>query len=128
MLKGKTAVVTGSSGFIGSALSHKLREEDAVVIGLDKTTGFDLSHRGELRQLMMQGVDYVFHLAVLPFNPCTEDMRLCIDTNITGTLNVVEAAAGTRVKKIIYSSASAVYGNIDTVRSVDAEACQRRDS
>jgi len=68
---------------------------------------------------MMQGVDYVFHLAVLPFNPCTEDMRLCIDTNITGTLNVVEAAAGTRVKKIIYSSASAVYGNIDTVRSVD---------
>ena len=119
MLKGKVAIVTGSSGFIGSLLLKELtRQEGMGVTGLDKATGFDIWRRDALCRAM-EGADYVFHLAVLPFNPCAEDMRLCTDTNIIGTLNVVEAAAEAKVKKLIYSSASAVYGNIDTVQAVD---------
>ena len=122
MLKGKRAIVTGSSGFIGSMLLEELiRREGVIAIGVDKATGFDIRHpktRDGLKH-MMRGADYVFHLAVLPFNPCTADMRLCIDTNVVGTLDIVEAAAEAKVKKIIYSSASAVYGNIDAVQAVD---------
>lgn len=85
---------------------------------MDKALGHDIRDRDEVEQ-MVYGVDYVFHLAVLPFNPCAENVRLCTQTNVLGTLNVVEAAARAKVKRIIYSSASAVYGNIDTVKAVD---------
>ena len=46
-------------------------------------------------------------------------MKLCVDTNIVGTLNVVEAAKKAGVRKFIYSSASRVDGNIDNVKYVD---------
>ena len=118
MLNGKRTLVIGSSGFIGSQLLEELLREGVMAIGLDKALGHDIGNRDELRR-MMQGVDYVFHLAVLPFNPCAEDMRSCIQTNVIGTLNVVEATAEAKVEKLIYSSASAVYGNIDTVQAVD---------
>ena len=117
MLRGKRALVTGSSGFIGSALMEELIRQGVTAIGFDKVAGFDLGDKDGL-ELLMNGADYVFHLAVLPFNPCTEDPRLCIETNAIGTLNVVEAAAEAKVEKLIYSSASAVYGNIDTVQAV----------
>jgi len=118
LLKGKRAVVTGSSGFIGSLLLEELLRQGADALGMDKVLGHDIRDRDEVAR-MVRGADYVFHLAVLPFNPCAEDMRLCVQTNVIGTLNVVETAAEAKVKRIIYSSASAVYGNIDTVQAVD---------
>lgn len=119
MLEGKRAIVTGSSGFIGSVLLEELiRREGMIAVGLDKTTGSDIGDR-EILKKMMRGADYVFHMAVLPINPCTQNMRLCIETNAIGTLNVVEAATANGVKKIIYSSTSAVYGNMDDARIVD---------
>jgi len=111
-------VVTGSSGFIGSLLLEELLRQGADALGMDKVLGHDIRDRDEVAR-MVRGADYVFHLAVLPFNPCAEDMRLCVQTNVIGTLNVVETAAEAKVKRIIYSSASAVYGNIDTVQAVD---------
>ena len=120
MLRGKRALVTGSSGFIGSALMEELIRQGVTAVGFDKVAGFDLGDKDGL-ELLMNGADYVFHLAVLPFNPCTEDARLCIRTNVLGTLNVVEAVAEAKVGKLIYSSASAVYGNIDTVQAVDEQ-------
>jgi len=118
MLKGKRAIVTGSSGFIGSVLLEELLREGMIAAGLDKVLGHDIRDREELARIP-QGADYVFHMAVLPINPCTQNMRLCIETNAIGTLNVVEAALACGVKKIIYSSTSAVYGNMDDARIVD---------
>ena len=118
MLNGKKAIVIGSSGFIGSLLLEELLKQGATAIGFDKAAGFDIGDKDGLK-MTMEGADYVFHLAVLPFNPCTENPRLCVQTNIIGTLNVVEAAAEAKVEKLIYSSASAVYGNIDAVQAVD---------
>ena len=118
MLKGKLVLVTGNRGFIGSVLEAELWREGTAVIGWDQLNGFDLGHRDNLRMAMTEA-DYVFHLAVLPINPCAKDMRLCIETNAMGTLNVVEAAKASGVKKIIYSSTSAVYGNMDDARVVD---------
>jgi len=118
MPKGKVAIVTGSSGFIGSQLLEELTRQGVIAVGMDKDLGHDIRDRDELSG-MVRGADYVFHLAVLPFNLCTENPRLCVQTNVIGTLNVVEAAAEAKVEKLIYSSASAVYGNIDAVQAVD---------
>jgi len=118
MLEGKRAIVTGSSGFIGSLLLEELLRQGVTAIGIDKDLGHDIGDREELKR-MVRGADYVFHLAVLPFNPCAEDPRLCIQTNAIGTLNIVEAATEAKVEKLIYSSASSVYGNIDAVQAVD---------
>lgn len=117
-LKGKRALVTGSSGFIGSWLMEELQRQGATAVGFDQAAGFNIGDLDEL-SIAMKGVDYVFHLAVLPFNPCAENIRLCVETNVLGTLNVAEAASDTKVEKFIYSSASAVYGNIDSVKAVD---------
>jgi UDP-glucose 4-epimerase len=65
----------------------------------------------------MRGVDYVSHLAVLPLGACTENPRACLETNIGGTFNVLEAAKAAKVRKIVFSSASSVYG--DTEQTMD---------
>jgi UDP-glucose 4-epimerase len=59
------------------------------------------------------GVDGVFHLAVLPLGPCVENPRLCLEVNVNGTFNVIEAAHQAGAQKIVFSSASSVYGDTD---------------
>ena len=115
------ATVTGSSGFIGSKLVIELRKNGMTVVGIDKDSGIDIADRKALIRFV-RGADYVFHMAVLPMNPSSNNIRACIDTNVLGTLNVVEAAEYVGVKKFIYSSASAVYGNTDSFFAVD-ETC-----
>ena len=63
------------------------------------------------------GVDGVFHLAVLPIGPSEADPRLALDVNVIGTFNVLEAAHEAGARKIVYSSASSVYG--DTNETMD---------
>lgn len=128
-IKGSRVLVTGGAGFIGSHLVCRLIELEAAEIivldnlSKDKTSSLPRdpkvqSSYGEISRFMpwelqalMRDVDYVFHMAVLPLNPCAEHPRLCIETNIMGTLAVVEAACSAKVKKLIFSSASAVYGD-----------------
>jgi len=112
MLKGKLVMVTGNRGFIGSVLETELWREGATVIGWDTVNGFDLGHRDNLREAMTE-VDYVFHMAVLPLGACTRDPRACLEININGTFNLIEAARGANVKKVVFSSASSVYGDTD---------------
>ena len=56
-------------------------------------------------------------MAVLPLGPCSENPRLCVEVNVDGTLNVLEAAREAGVQKLVYSSASSVYG--DTNETMD---------
>jgi UDP-glucose 4-epimerase len=73
--------------------------------------------RGDVRDRVklaraMQGVDYVFHLAAMIGVPESMEQPLdCIDINVNGTLMVLEEAAKAGVKKLIYASSAAVYGN-----------------
>lgn len=110
----KKAMVTGSRGFIGSHLVVELKRRKAEVVCIDKELGHDILDRDEL-YVNMQGVDYVFHMAVLPYVPCSISPRECVNVNIVGTLNVAQAAIAAKVKKIVFSSASAVYGDSDMV-------------
>lgn len=57
-----------------------------------------------------RGAEYVFHLAVAGMAQCAQDPRLALEVNVVGTWNVLEAAAEAGVRKVIFSSAGAVYG------------------
>jgi UDP-glucose 4-epimerase len=58
-------------------------------------------------------MDGVFHMAVLPLGPTIDDPRLGLDVNVVGTFNVLEAAQQSGVRKVVFSSASSVYGDTD---------------
>lgn len=131
MLKGSRVLVTGGSGFIGSHLVNRLiKERCKEVIIFDKQirqNKFQSSNslriiQGEITDIeklqgTMSGIDYVFHMAVLPLGACTENPRACLEVNINGTFNVLEVAKKANVKKMVFSSASSVYG--DTEETMD---------
>jgi len=133
-LNKNTAIITGGAGFIGSHLAGELAKCGYQVIILD-----DLStgKRGNIEPIiansdvqfiegsitdlsllnkLFQSVSYVFHLAAIPSVPrSVENPLTSHDVNITGTLNVLLAARDNKVKKVIYASSSAVYGDTPTL-------------
>lgn len=65
---------------------------------------------------VFQGIDYVFHQAAIPSVPGSiENPQATHEANITGTLNVLLAARDNGVKKVIYASSCAVYGDTPTL-------------
>lgn len=118
-------LVTGGAGFIGSNLVDALIErgdEVAVIDNLAAGKIEDVNPRAILHQLdirnleemkpIFKGIDFVFHLAAWPRVPVSiEEPSLTHDINATGTLNVLLAAREAKVKKVIFSSSSSVYGN-----------------
>jgi UDP-glucose 4-epimerase len=131
---GAKFLVTGGSGFIGSHVVDRLVAEGAgeVVVfdarprtdnlaealehGNVRIVEGDVGDSAALAQAAT-GVDGVFHLAVLPLGPCSEDPRRCLDVNVVGTFNVLNAARQAGARKVVFSSASSVYG--DTNETMD---------
>jgi UDP-glucose 4-epimerase len=117
-------LITGGAGFIGSHLAEHFQRHAAVRVLDDLRTG----HRSNLAGLdvefvqgsildrtmvnrAMQDVDYVYHLAAFVSAPQSIlDPHTCVKLNVTGLLNVLEAAATTGVRKLCFSSSAAVYG------------------
>ena len=126
----KRAVVTGGAGFIGSHIADELvaRGYQVAIID-DLSTGNKENIAALLKQSnvefiegsivdlsllnkLVRGVDYVFHLAAIPSVPRSiKNPQASHEANITGTLNVLLAARDTVVKKVIYASSCAVYGD-----------------
>ena len=125
-------LVTGGAGFIGSnaayrllELKHDVRVLDNFLTGkrenladmLDQITLIE----GDLRDFptvlqACKNVDYVLHIGALPSVPRSVAEPLAShDINITGTLNVLEAAKQQNVKRVVFSSSSSVYGNTPTL-------------
>lgn len=131
-LKGRKVLVTGAGGFIGSRLCEQLLHEGADVRAfvrynsrndpgllccLDRALFSSLDLQvGDLRdssavQRAVRGVDVAFHLGALIGIPYSyRNPREVIDTNIMGTLNVLEAARQHEVPRVIHTSTSEVYG------------------
>ena len=131
-LQGKKILVTGADGFIGSHLTEELVRQGAEVRAFVFYNSFNswgwLDHSaketraaldvfaGDIRdphgvKNAMQGCDLVLHLAALiaiPFSYHSPDTY--VDTNIKGTLNVLQAARELNVEKLIHTSTSEVYG------------------
>jgi UDP-glucose 4-epimerase len=121
MSKGKTTVlVTGSSGLVGSHLVAMLQDENYNVVGVSygqtEKSNANTNEKVNIRDFarvrdvfQAHKPETVFHTAA--HLPQQEDSPFAhYDTNVMGTLNILEAAKETGVKKIVYSSSMSIYG------------------
>ena len=122
------SLVTGGAGFIGSNLVDLLVKKKHKVIVLDNfSTGrrSNLSHQNKKNVKIIKidisnsknlykhfvGVDYVFHLAgIADIVPSIENPNKYFNSNVVGTLNVVQAAKKVNIKKFIYAASASCYG------------------
>ncbi len=108
-------LVTGSSGHLGDALVRRLTGE-ARVVGLDLIPSYTTTQQGsvidkELVAECMRGVSVVFHTATLHKpHVATHSRQEFVDTNITGTLTLLEAALEAGVKAFIFTSTTSAFG------------------
>lgn len=131
-LEGKKVLVTGADGFIGSHLVEQLILEGAqvrafcyynsfnswgwidtlpkeIIAEIDIFTG-DVRDPNGVRTAL-KGMDYVYHLAALiaiPYSYHSPDAY--VDTNVKGTLNIVQAARDLGTERVLVTSTSEVYG------------------
>jgi UDP-glucose 4-epimerase len=120
-------VVTGGAGFIGSHIVEQWLKEGAEVHIIDNLrTGFlsnvelfpeavfhkfSVTEREKVFEVI-EGADYVYNLAAMISVPeSVEKPNECVDINVNGLLNVLDASKEFGVKKIIHSSSAAVYGD-----------------
>ena len=122
MPKAGRVVVTGVAGFIGSNLAERLLAEGWAVTGIDNLaygvieqvpSGVDF-HKADIRhaglEKLLRGADALFHLAA---KNCIPDCEVAPvetnDINVTGSVNVFEAARAVGLRRIVYAESSALY-------------------
>jgi len=109
-------LVTGSSGHLGEAVMRTLRQAGRDAVGLDILPSPFTTHLGSVanRGLVasaMVGVDAVIHAATLHKpHVATHSRQDFVDTNITGTLNLLEEAVAAGVKAFVFTSTTSVFG------------------
>lgn len=117
-------MITGATGFIGTHLIRSLKSNGVSVIALVRPdTRPELSvrtieaalHDVSALTRAMQGVDIVYHLAGTG-SPATAPSHYdsMIQTNISGTLNVLSAAVEAGVSRVILASSASVYGSLSS--------------
>jgi UDP-glucose 4-epimerase len=111
------ALVTGSSGHLGEALVRTLRNLQYEVVGLDLLESPFTTHVGSIAdryrvRRCMSGVQAVFHAATLHKpHVATHSRQDFVDTNVTGTLNLLEEAAAAGIDSFVYTSTTSVFGD-----------------
>lgn len=135
MILNKKILITGADGFIGSHLTEMLVKKGAQVKALSQYNSFnywgwleDIDCLDQIEVLngdirdphyckhITKDVDIVFHLAALiaiPYSYVAPSSY--VDTNITGTLNIVQACLENNVQRVIHTSTSEVYGTAQYV-------------
>jgi len=134
---GRRVLVTGADGFIGSHLTEALVEAGAAVravcfynsqgslgwldtIEPDVRAALDV-RLGDIRDARFveeccRGIEVVFHLAALISIPHSyQAPESFVDTNVRGTLNVLEAVRRARCARLVHTSTSEVYGTPETI-------------
>jgi nucleoside-diphosphate-sugar epimerase len=139
-LDGKTALVRGAARRVGRAIAEELARAGARVVihhagsddaaaELSQSLPGSLVVKGDLRdpgdvRRAVEGVTYVLHQGAIPSVPKSVDDPLATnDVNVTGTLNLLvaarDAAHGAGVKRLVFASSSAVYGDAAAAESAD---------
>ncbi len=129
-------LVTGSAGFIGSALSIRLLEQGSEVVGIDNHNDYydpklkearlerhlnhpnythirmDIQNREDIGELFKnEKFDNVVHLAAQAgVRYSIENPLIYIDTNLTGFSHILEGCRNNNVKHLVYASSSSTYG------------------
>lgn len=131
------AIVTGSSGFVGSYLARKLLQLNWTVVGIDNHSNYysedlklrrlnelvpldkfifenvDICNSDKIRQIVMKfRPDFIFHLAAqagvrLPIS----QLKRYVDSNLDGFSSMLQVAVTEKVPNFLYASSSSVYGN-----------------
>lgn len=139
-----TWLITGVAGFIGSHLLESLLKLNQRVIGLDNfSTGYKHNLESVLKTVspeaakdftfyegticssedcekVMSGVDYVLHQAALGSVPRSiEDPITTNEVNISGFIKILRAARDQKVRRFVYASSSAVYGDSKTLPKLE---------
>ena len=115
-----SVLVTGGNGFIGTHLCQHLHTKGYDVISLD------IHHFGEKNwecitadirdTLQFDGIDYIVHLAAQVSVPrSVENPDETLSVNVDGTASIIRAAETSSVKKLLFASSAAVYGDSDQV-------------
>ncbi len=122
----KKYLVTGGAGFIGGHIAQKLSEEGHEVVVLDSLrTGFEKNLEGlnvkyvkgdirdaDLVKELALGTSAIFHLAALVSVPeSLLKIKECVDINVNGTINILDAAKQNKNCKVILSTSAANYGD-----------------
>ncbi|MBS7563730.1 NAD(P)-dependent oxidoreductase [Mucilaginibacter sp. Bleaf8] len=110
-------LVTGSAGKLGKAVVAKLRSTNNVVVGVDLLPGattdliLDIKDKDEVKKACM-GIDAIIHTAAIhgKHSDLNYPREAFIDTNIYGTLNLLNASVQQGVKKFLYISTTSIYG------------------
>lgn len=133
----RNVLVTGGAGFIGSTLVDALRQRtdcERIVVVDSLTTG----HQGNLSDTsevefrkcdirdydrlseLFKDIDIVFHQAAIPSVPRSiDEPDFCFGVNVDGTFNVMRAAVENKVRRIVFASSSAVYGDSPALPKVE---------
>jgi len=131
----RKALVTGGAGFIGSHIVDRLLKDGHDVLVLDDfSTGHrsnlpdnekltiiegDISNRDTVEECM-QGIDWVFHKAAVASVPKTvNDPVGSSAVNYQGTLHLLEAARNNNVKRFVFASSAALYGDEPTLPKIE---------
>ena len=131
-LRDKNILVTGAAGFIGSHLTDLLLQKDAQVVGYDNLYSGDMKNLDNVLNnskftfikadildekrlktvLNKHQIELIFHLAALTdIQSSIKDPLLTHRVNTTGTIKLVSTAMNANVKRLIFTSSAAVYGD-----------------
>lgn len=123
----KNALITGGAGFIGGHIAHRLVDAGRNVKVLDNLSVGRKENLPDSAELIVgdirdteilksafENVDVVFHLAAkVSIRLAVDEFHDDADINLIGTLKVLKAARDAGVKKLVYASSMAIYGNPD---------------
>ncbi len=125
-MKNKNILITGGAGFIGSHITDTLINDNEVTIVDNLSTGniknLKYLNHDNLNFIeadicntnlddVTSGIDYIFHLAAMASVPLSvENPIKCNEINVDATLKLLKSAVDNDVRKIVFSSSSAVYG------------------
>jgi UDP-glucose 4-epimerase len=110
-------LVTGSAGHLGEGLARTLKGLHYEVIGVDILASPFTTHVGSITdrnfvKSCLDGVKTVFHTATLHKpHVATHSMQEFIDTNITGTLNLLQESVAAGIEAFIFTSTTSVFGD-----------------
>jgi GDP-4-dehydro-6-deoxy-D-mannose reductase len=109
------ALVTGASGFVGGYLLAHLEAEGDDVVGRDRGDGLDITDRRCVAEIFAHHApEVVYHLAALSHvGESWGSPQQVIETNVVGTLNVLDAARAASVRRVLVVGSAEEYGLVE---------------